>query len=498
MDDKEIDVFKEDTEKEKEIFVDYSQNDNAVLKGYVSKKTATISIIATVLVLIIIGASFVAGFFTAKNTGIEGDMPLLAKAYEYVKKYYYEDISFDEFQEKAAQMMVESIDPFTHMVLADEASGSITTGITFTQNVYNEHLVSQIAQGSPAQLAKAKQYCTIPTYSSTPTGTLHYVEYGTSVNVEESNIKIDIGDKLIAISFNGIKPILVSGLTKTNLNALLDEADIITFYFQKSDGEGSFVDEGVYKFTLEKKYVYTKQATLYTPEEIGDTTGETAMIVFNYFEGSAVKDFHDCAQTFVDSGYKKLILDLRNNGGGESTILQYIGGCLIKGADKQDVNIIYEVSNGGNGKKVYKYLATTKEGSLTVDGELETYDAINLPALVEGFELTILCNGRSASCSECLIGALMYYNNAQIIGSKTYGKGVGQIVITFDSGKYYLLITNSRYYIPTDKDGDGVTEWTESIHEIGFTPSDENKIDSVLRPMKTDKAIKRALTLLNN
>jgi len=120
---------------------------------------------------------------------------------------------------------------------------------------------------------------------------------------------------------------------------------------------------------------------------------------------------------------------------------------------------------------------------------------VNLPALVEGFNMTILCNEGTASSSEALIGALQYYNGTKIIGSTTYGKGVGQVVIPY--GDYYIYITNSIYYIPTDENGDGVTEWTKSIHEVGFTPDAENKIDNIIRPLSTDKAIARALTLLN-
>ncbi len=59
-----------------------------------------------------------------------------------------------------------------------------------------------------------------------------------------------------------------------------------------------------------------------------------------------------------------------------------------------------------------------------------------------------------------------------------------------------IYIPNGSYYIPTDSNGDGVAEWTTCIHGVGFTPSVENTIDTIIRPMSTDKAIKRALTLL--
>ena len=92
----------------------------------VSKKTATVSIIATVVVLLIIGASFTAGFFTARSTGIEGDMPLLEKAYEIVRDYYYEDITFSEFQEMASAYMVSALDDYSGVTYATQPAGEDT------------------------------------------------------------------------------------------------------------------------------------------------------------------------------------------------------------------------------------------------------------------------------------------------------------------------------------------------------------------------------------
>ena len=495
MDENKIDVFQDEDTKQKEIFVDYSNEPKNPKE--VSTKTAMIAIVATFIVLLIIGGAFTAGFFTAKSTGIEGDMPLLEKAYEYVKYYYYQDISFSEFQETASLYMVSALDKFSGATYAQVPAGEYTFGYTESVTDYNEHIIAKVVQSSPMQEAIAKTKCTIPTYTQ---GSLYkYVEYTVQENVEESKIKVGVGDKLVAISFNGIQPIYVEGLSSDAIKSLYSSADTdtFTFYFAPSDGEGHYPYDYVYKYIVTRRFVTTKHAFLYTPEEIGDTTGTTAMIVFDSFSGSAIKDFHDCAQAFVDAGYTKLILDLRANGGGDEAILQYLGGCLIKGAEKDDKDIIKYVKNSGKGKFVTEYVKSTKAGTYESDEEVTTYNAVNLPALVEGFNMTILCNGNTASSSEALIGALMYYNNAEIIGRTTYGKGVGQVVIRFTE-KYNLIITNGKYYIPTDSNGDGITEWDTSIHGVGFIPKEENTIDKVVRPISTDKAIKRALTLLNS
>ncbi len=497
MEKKDIDIFQDEKEEEKEIFIDYSNSEPP--KNMVSKKTAIVSIVATVLVLMIIAASFVGGFFFAKSRGIESDMPLLEQAYELVKKYDYKDISFEEFQLIATQVMVNSIDNYTFMVPNNTTPGSIKAGFGTRQTAYNEHIVVDIEKNSPADVTVAKTYCTNPSYSRSPDSVFEYVEYS-QVNVEESKIHLKLGDKLYAVGYAGAKPIVVDGLPVATINKIMAEStDIINLYFYQSNGDGEYLDEGLYKFVIEKKYIINEYATLYTPEQIGDTTGESAMIKFVGFNGSAIPDFAKCAKAFKEAGYKHLILDLRNNGGGDGDILAFIGACLIKGADKESKPMIYNVRNTGNGKMKGEYLSTISSADVVIDDVVTTINALNLPAEIgEDFKLTILCNGHSASSSEALIGALMYYNQTEIIGSKTYGKGVGQITIPFANGKYMLYITNSQYYIPTDENGDGVPEWTKSIHQVGFTPKEENLIDEVIRPISSDKAIQRALTLLNN
>ena len=255
----------------------------------------------------------------------------------------------------------------------------------------------------------------------------------------------------------------------------------------------------VYKFIIEKRFVFNEYAKLFTPEEIGDTTNTTAMIKLYKFEGSAILDFYNCVKAFKDAGYKKLILDLRDNGGGEALILQYIASCLINGADSKNIEILKSIYNSGDGKMKTEYLGTTNQGEVVVDGETQIVPVLNLPKEIgDEFELVVLANGNSASCSEALLGALQYYNNVGFVGSKTYGKGVGQISMPFAGGKYILVITNSKYFIPTDEDGDGVIDWTKSIHKTGISPTEENQIDNIYRPIIRDEAIKRALTLFNS
>ncbi len=501
MDDKEINVFQEEKEKveEKEIFKDYPEDNSPSAVAMVSKKTAIISIVATILILMIIGGSFAGGYFLAKSRGIEGDMPLLVEAYENFKKYYYKDISFEEFQIIASKVMIDSIDDYSFMTETKTNPGSIRIGISSLATVYNEYIIVSIDKNSPAELTVAKTYCTNPTYMSKPDSNYAYVHYEDQVNVEESKVHLEVGDMLYAVGYPGTDPIVLEGLDSKYVKSLLGASDILYLYFYKSNGNGLYPDEGLYKFIIEKKYIIDEYARLYTPEEIADPTGQTAMIEYTGFTSRSVLDFYKCTKAFKEAGYKHLILDLRNNGGGGGDVLAFVAAALIKGADKEAKPIIYNIRNAGNGKMKSEYLYTQSSVEIVVDDEVTNINAVNLPAEIgEDFKMTILCGGGTASSSEALIGALMYYNQTEIVGSTTFGKGVGQITLPFANGKYILYITNAQYFIPTDENGDGVQEWTKSIHEVGFTPKEENITDDVYRPIRTDISIQRALTLLNN
>ena len=76
-----------------------------------------------------------------------------------------------------------------------------------------------------------------------------------------------------------------------------------------------------------------------------------------------------------------------------------------------------------------------------------------------GAPLIVLVNGGSASASEIVAGALKDHNRAQLVGSKTYGKGSVQTVVPLSDG-HAIKLTTSRYFTPSGA----------SIHQLGITP----------------------------
>lgn len=128
------------------------------------------------------------------------------------------------------------------------------------------------------------------------------------------------------------------------------------------------------------------------------------------------------AQEIKDKNYTKVILDLRNNGGGYVTAAKDVASLWL---DKNDL-IVVEKSSG----KVIEELKATGANTL------------------KGMQTIILSNETSASASEIVIGALKDNNVAKIIGQTTYGKGSVQQPITINRGSL-LKVTVARWYTPS-------------------------------------------------
>ena len=130
-------------------------------------------------------------------------------------------------------------------------------------------------------------------------------------------------------------------------------------------------------------------------------------------------------------GAKKLILDLRDNGGG---LLDQ--GCQVADAFLDHGVIVYTRS-----REVTRPFC-----------EAGPETAWNGP-------MVVLVNANTASASEIVSGAMQDYQRAKVIGEKTFGKGVGQNVFTLANGGELTLVTF-----------EWLTPKKRSIHQKGITP----------------------------
>lgn len=167
--------------------------------------------------------------------------------------------------------------------------------------------------------------------------------------------------------------------------------------------------------------------------EYNDKTAIIHVTRFDTDTGTKVKEF---AKTFKDKGINKVILDLRDNGGGYVSAAKDLLSLWIDSEAvliQKSIHIPEETVYANHGQNILSDMKTV-----------------------------VLVNGSTASASEIVAGALKDYKKATIIGEKTYGKGVVQNLINL-SGGALLKVTTAHWYTPNGN----------SINSTGVSPDKE-------------------------
>ncbi|MDT8325672.1 MAG: S41 family peptidase, partial [Bacteroidota bacterium] len=128
---------------------------------------------------------------------------------------------------------------------------------------------------------------------------------------------------------------------------------------------------------------------------------------------------------FAHGGIRGVIIDVRDNPGG-----------LLEAA----VALVDQFINPGG-------IIVSMRGRQP--GYARNYPAREEPVDVD-VPLAVLVNGRSASASEIVAGALQDLDRAVVIGQRTFGKGLVQTLVPLSHGAV-LKLTTSRYYIPSGR-----------------------------------------------
>lgn len=108
------------------------------------------------------------------------------------------------------------------------------------------------------------------------------------------------------------------------------------------------------------------------------------------------------------------------------------------------------------------------------------------------FPLALLINSGSASASEVLAGALVEAGRAVAIGTRTFGKGSVQSVITLPSGHGQLKITEQLYYLPSGRSihrSDASTTWGVDPSPGFFVPMTEQETRDMLEVRRREEVI---------
>lgn len=157
----------------------------------------------------------------------------------------------------------------------------------------------------------------------------------------------------------------------------------------------------------------------------GKINDDTGYIVLSQFNRKASSETQAAIIELKSQGIKNIVLDLRGNPGG--LLHEAVNICNLF-LPKGEI-IVTTKSKNEKHNHVYK---TTKE---PLDLEIP---------------LVVLVDGKSASASEIVAGALQDFDRAVIMGSRSFGKGLVQRPMDLTYGTQ-VKVTISRYYTPSGR-----------------------------------------------
>lgn len=153
-------------------------------------------------------------------------------------------------------------------------------------------------------------------------------------------------------------------------------------------------------------------------------------IKLNMFHARSAQEMATSLNKMESQRIEGLILDLRDNGGGDFDAAVSIADLFL------DEGEVVSIRDARGRETVHKSYA----GSISIP-------------------LVVLVNKNSASASEILAGALQDNHRAVLVGEKTFGKGLVQTVYPLADGGA-LKLTTQKYFTPDGTD----------INEIGINP----------------------------
>ena len=318
---------------------------------------------------------------------VDSAMEKIESMEDLVNKYYLWDIDDSYMEEKILDGYVSGLNdkyavyytPEEFEELQESVSGSYAgIGVSIVMNDDNQIEVYKVFSGSPAEAAG-----------------IHVGDLIISANGESG---FETLDDLVAV---------VRGLPGTTVDLVIKRGD-----------------EEI-QMTVERAKIQIETV------EYRMIDDEIGYIYISEFETVTVDQFNQAIDDLLAQGMKKIILDLRDNPGGDyDTVVAMSDRVLPEGP-------IMTVKD--------------KDGTIVTENS-DAEHSLEIP-------MAILINGNSASASEVFVGAIQDYDMAVIIGTQSYGKGIVQSIFSFPDGSG-MKFTTQEYYTPSG----------DSIHGVGITP----------------------------
>ena len=302
-----------------------------------------------------------------------------------IDRLYVDTVDIDKMAEAAMAGMLKKLDPHSIYIPKKDSKYELSNlkggfdGVGVTYYIYRDTLcIQQTVDGGPSEKAGIKQ-----------------------------------GDRLVEVEG---EPFAGRKLTNKYISDRL------------RGNKGSTVNIGIKRmgidsvmhFSIVRDKIPTKDVSV--SYIVDDHIGYVKLDRFGVNSGNEVKS---ALGKLRKKGMKKLILDLRNNGGGYLSEAISIADQFI------------------SGKKLIVYTKSKRKAS-------ENESFASMKGKFEKGSMIVLVNENSASASEIVAGSLQDHDRALIVGRRTFGKGLVQQPIKLDDGSR-MRLTISRYYTPSGR-----------------------------------------------
>ena len=328
------------------------------------------------------------GMFLGNRTGNFNLFPSgkdkLKEVINYVEDNYVDTLSRKVLEEKAITGLLEKLDPHSVYISAEEFHDA------------NDPLLGSF-EGIGVQFRIENDTVTV----------INPVSGGPS-----EKLGIHAGDRIVKVDGKNIAGIKIS--TNDVMRKLKGPkgTQVRVAIFRRGAG-------GLLDFTITRNVIPTYSLDIaYMPEPgIG-------FIRLNTFAATTHDEVHKALEKLRQDGMKKLILDLRGNGGG-----------YLKAA----IDVADEFLDNGELIVYTEGIHHAREVSTaTSDG------------LFENGDLIVLVDEGTASAAEIVSGAIQDHDRGLVVGRRSFGKGLVQEQLDFKDGSA-LRLTVARYYTPTGR-----------------------------------------------